>query len=162
VIHKSEDLVEIPCTDADLDEVLREAGIEVTPGARDALKDMLTKLEDHPLNKGRGKATVFVPGVNVHFRLVPTLYTAVIATLGTAVTIGTLPTNPLLGVATGVLTAAQVIKDIGNQFNHLNAQKLHCLAHLTKPLPAGENQTQRLAMPALLKWKRKSKIKIRC
>jgi hypothetical protein len=32
MIHKSDDLVEIPCTDADLDEVLHEAGVEVTLG----------------------------------------------------------------------------------------------------------------------------------
>jgi hypothetical protein len=95
MVKKADDVVDIDPTDADLDEVLNEAGIEPNDENRDVLRQALTILQNHPANAGRGKSAIFVPGVNIHFRLAPTLYTAFIATVGIGVTLATLPASPV-------------------------------------------------------------------
>ena len=74
MVKKADDVVIIENSNSDLDEVLAEADIDrLDEASRDALRDALNAMQAHPLNAGRGKPSVLVPGVNVHFRLVPVL-----------------------------------------------------------------------------------------
>ncbi|MGE3738522.1 MAG: hypothetical protein AB7I59_03335 [Geminicoccaceae bacterium] len=132
MVMKSKDVVEIENSEEDLDQVLRDAVFG--PELRAALRAVLNELQDHPLNAGRGKAAVLVPGTNVHFRLAPTLYTAFTAVLGVAVTLGTVPVNPVLAGAAATLTMANVIKDIGGLFNRLNAQEAAVVGALAEAI----------------------------
>jgi hypothetical protein len=135
VVKKADDVVIIENSKSDLDEVLAEADIDRLDEAnRDALRDALNAMQAHPLNAGRGKPSVLVPGVNVHFRLVPTLYSAFVATLGVIVTIGTAPINPVIAGVAGTLTGAQIIKDIGEKFSRLNAQEAAVYGALSRAI----------------------------
>ncbi len=134
MVKKADDVVDIEPTDADLDDVLKEAGIEPGDANREALREALTDVQNHTANAGHGKPTVFVPGVNVHFRLMPTLYTAFVATLGIGITLATLPVSPVIAGASAVYTAAQVIKDIAEKFHHLNAQGIQVMGALSQTI----------------------------
>lgn len=125
MIKKSADLVIIPATDNALDFVLREGGVAPNAEARHQLSTLLKALEDHRLNKqGKAKPSIVIPSVNVHFRLVPTLYAAAITTIGVAVAIATLPVNPLIAAGTGVLTVANAIEKVTKLFKKLSAQEI--------------------------------------
>ena len=135
MVKKADDVVIIENSKSDLDEVLADADIDrLDEASRDALRDALNAMQAHPLNAGRGKPSVLVPGVNVHFQLVPTLYSAFVATLGVIVTIGTAPINPVIAGVAGTLTGAQIIKDIGEKFSRLNAQEAAVYGALSRAI----------------------------
>jgi hypothetical protein len=139
MVKPADDIVEIEPSDADLNEVLKGAGIEPNDEYRDALREALTRVQNHPGNASQGKPTVFVPGVNVHFRLLPSLYTAFVATLGAGITLATLPVNPLVAIGSGAYTAAQVIKEVGEKFHHLNAVEVAVFSALSQTVKDRQN-----------------------
>jgi hypothetical protein len=71
---------------------------------------------------------------DVHFRLVPTLYTSVVAAIGAAVALATLPASPLLAGGAAVVTVAHVVKDVGSLFNRLNAQEAAVVGALSEAI----------------------------
>jgi hypothetical protein len=87
--------------------------------AQDAIERICSaEFSDRPL------VAVADPGVNVHFRLAPTLYTAFITTIGVTVALATLPANPMVAGGAAGLAVVKAIKDVAQLFNKLNAQEV--------------------------------------